>query len=147
MTKRTQKSSPAKNSEHWQAHEHTTPAIQNEAQKLVDRAGSPELAKHAVDEAAKSAASAAVPGSAHDQFARQWGFPSYLALFEASDPIASAGGKQWCVTALTEDRWILWNDDDLVAAGPYPTREAAEREALASERDSGSGTSGFDTAV
>jgi hypothetical protein len=74
-------------------------------------------------------------GSAHDQFARRWGFPSYLAMFEGSDPILSAGGKQWCATALAEDRWILWNDDDLVAAGPYPTREAAEREALASERD------------
>jgi hypothetical protein len=135
------KSSPTNQRQHWSAHEHTAPSVQNEAQKLVHHAGSPELAKHAVDEAAQSAAS--VSGSAHDQFARQWGFPSYLALFEASDPIASAGGKQWCVTAVAENGWILWNDDDLVAAGPYPTREAAEREALASERDD----SGFDTAV
>jgi len=133
MAKRTESSS-AKSAERWPSHEHITPAIQNEAQKLVDRAGTPELAKHAVDEAVQSAAAAGL-GSAHDQFARQWGFPSYLAMFEASDPILSAGGKQWCVTALAEDRWILWNDDDLVAAGPYPTREAAEREALASERD------------
>jgi hypothetical protein len=133
MAKRTESSS-AKNAERWSNHEHVTPAIQSEAQKLVDRAGTPELAKHAVDEAVQTAASAEL-GSAHDQFARQWGFPSYLAMFEASDPIVSAGGKQWCVTALAEDRWILWNDDDLVAAGPYPTREAAEREALASERD------------
>jgi hypothetical protein len=133
MAKRTE-SSPAKSAERWSNHEHVTPAIQSEAQKLVDRAGTPELAKHAVDEAVQTAASAGL-GSAHDQFARQWGFPSYLAMFEASDPIVSAGGKQWCVTALAEDRWILWNDDDLVAAGPYPTREAAEREALASERD------------
>ena len=109
--------------EAWQEHEHVAPPVQNQAQKLLDEAGSPELAKRAVDAAAKTQP---LPVSAHDQFARQLGFASYLSLFEASTPIKSALGKQWLVTALRTDQWILWNDSDLIVAGTYPTREAAE---------------------
>lgn len=55
------------------------------------------------------------------------GFESYLSLFEASTPLASAAGRKWLTTALRQDQWIVWNDVDLALAGTYPTREAAER--------------------
>jgi hypothetical protein len=124
-TKRTSKPSDAKTSEAWGEHEHVSPPVQMQAQKLLDEAGSPDLAKQAIN--AASAVSPATAGSAHDQFAQQLGFHSYLSLFEASTPAGSAEGRQWFITALKQDRWILWNDADLVAAGDYPTRDAAER--------------------
>jgi hypothetical protein len=121
--------------ESWQEHEHVVPHIRAQAQKLLDEAGSLDLAKHAVDAPAKPQAA---PDSAHDQFARQVGFASYLALFEASTPLTSAMGKQWLLTALRHDQWILWNDTDLSIAGTYPTREAVERDfASLSSRESG----------
>ena len=123
--KRKDKPSEANTSEAWGEHEHVAPPVQVQAQKLLDEAGSPDLAKHAINAAA--ATSPATAGSPHDQFARQLGFHSYLSLFEASTPAGSAEGRQWFVTALKQDRWILWNDTDLVAAGDYPTRDAAER--------------------
>jgi len=120
--------------ETWQEHEHIAPPVQIQAQKLLDAAGSPALAKHAVD----TAKTQPLPASVHDQFARQLGFTSYLSLFEASTAVRSAVGKQWFVTALRTDLWVVWNDSDLTTAGTYPTREAAERAVPSSARD-GSG--------
>ena len=119
--------------EAWQEHEYVVPPVQIQAQKLLDEAGSPNLAKHAVDAAAKTQPLSA---SAHDQFARQLGFASYLSLFEASTPLRSAVGKQWFVTALRTDLWVVWNDSDLSTAGTYPTREAAGRAVPSSASDS-----------
>jgi|GEM_PF-5658020 len=110
--------------ETWREHQRLTPPVELQARRLLDEAGSPGRARHAVDAAAKSQPLAA---SAHDQFARQLGFASYLSLFEASTPIQPAAGKQWFVTALRSDLWVVWNDSDLVALGTYPTRDAAER--------------------
>lgn len=33
----------------WHEHEHTAPAVQIQAEQLLNMAGSPELAKHAID--------------------------------------------------------------------------------------------------
>ena len=33
----------------WHEHEHTGGAVQSQAEQLLDTAGSPELAKHAID--------------------------------------------------------------------------------------------------
>ena len=118
-------------SEAWQEHEHIAPPLVNQAQRLLDDAGSPELAKHAVDAVAKSLPLAtnvqSLATSAHDQFARQLGFVSYLSLFEASTPLRGTVGKQWFLTALRTDLWVVWNDTDLTTSGTHPTREAAER--------------------
>jgi hypothetical protein len=125
--------------EAWREHVHVTTPIENQARKLLDEAGSPELAKHAVDSAAQGhglpAKTQPLAASVHDQFARQLGFGSYLSLFEASTPLVSAVGKQWFTTALRTDQWVIWNDADLAPAGTYPTREAAERAVPSSASD------------
>jgi hypothetical protein len=117
--------------ETWREHEHVSTPVENQAQRLVDEAGSPELAKQAVDSlgafSGSKATAQSLATSAHDQFARELGFASYLSLFEASTPIKSAAGRQWFTTALRNDQWIVWNDADLEVAGTYLTREAAER--------------------
>lgn len=33
----------------WHEHEHTVPSVQSQAEQLLETAGSPELAKHAID--------------------------------------------------------------------------------------------------
>jgi hypothetical protein len=109
--------------EAWPAHEHVATPVQIEAQKLLEQAGSPELAKHAVDAATQKPAQ----GSPQDEFARRLGFASYLLLFEDSALLAAEPGKQWFTTALARDEWILWNDVDLQVAGTFPAREAAEQ--------------------
>jgi hypothetical protein len=115
---------PHENRPEWAGKEHSDlPApIEAQARRLLAEAGSAELAKHAVDAAVKAEPAAGSPG---DKFATEWGFDSYLSLFEASLPLASVGGKNWCVTAVGPERWILWNDADLVAT-QHSSREAAE---------------------
>ncbi|HUE70912.1 MAG TPA: hypothetical protein VMP01_08480 [Pirellulaceae bacterium] len=108
----------------WPAHEeHVATPVQIEARKLLEQAGSPELAKHAVDSAAPRPAQ----GSPQDEFARRLGFGSYLSLFEDSALLVSESHKQWFATAVARDEWILWNDADLQVVGRFPAREAAER--------------------
>lgn len=99
------------------------PPVQAQAHKLLAEAGSPEIAKQAID----SAVGDKMAGSPGDKFAAQWGFDSYLSLFEGSIPVASVGGKNWCVTSISGGGWILWNDADLVATR-HSSREEAERQ-------------------
>ena len=104
--------------------------VEAQARRLLAEAGSAELAKHAVDAAIQAEPAAGSPG---DKFAAEWGFDSYLSLFEASLPLASVGGKNWCVTAIGSDHWILWNDADLVAT-QHSSREEAERRVVTAGR-------------
>ena len=107
------------------ADEHIATPVQIEAQKLLEEAGSPELAKHAVDVAAIGRGE----GSPQDQFARRLGFASYLSLFEDSSLLFAEPAKQWFVTAIRNGEWILWDDVDLAVKGTYATKDAALRAA------------------
>lgn len=40
---------PTGHSADWNEHEHTVPSVQIQAEKLLETAGSPEIAKHAID--------------------------------------------------------------------------------------------------
>jgi hypothetical protein len=109
-------------------HEPRATPVETQAQKLLEQAGSPELAQQIVDSAAVT-----VPhGSPQDEFARSLGFASYLSLFEDSTALSADREKQWFVTAVQRGQWILWNDVDLEEFGRFPTRVAAERAVAAS---------------
>jgi hypothetical protein len=112
----------------WREHEHVAGSVQNEAQKLIDEAGSPALAKKAVDSAARDHAerpASEASASSKDHFARNHGFKSYLDLFEASTTMAQCDGKNWFVTALPGGKWIMWNDRDLDTHRSFDTFEEA----------------------
>lgn len=112
----------------WKRHEHVAGPVQNQAQKLIDEAGSPGLAKEAINAAANQHAEKPAPqasASAKDHFARNHGFQSYLDLFEASTTMAQCEGKNWFVTALPAGKWIMWNDQDLQAEQSFDTFEEA----------------------
>jgi hypothetical protein len=112
----------------WSQHEHVSPAIQNEARNLVAKTGSLAAAKHALEQAVEGAADTRPDASSDkDVFARQHGFTSYLELFEASSVVRSVDGKNWCVTALPGQRWMLWNERDLKAHTTHASFEEARR--------------------
>lgn len=71
-----------------------------------------------------------LPTTGHDQFARGLGFESYLALFEASTPIATGAPGSWLMTTLQGNLWVVWNAADLQVVGTY----ASEAEARAAVR-------------
>ena len=111
-------------SQELQEHEHVTPPMKAQAEKLLEEAGTPALARQAVDSLAEPQPAAADK----DEFARRLGFASYLDLFEASTRAASAGGRNWFITALRGGRWVVWNDADLIASDSHPSAAAARRQ-------------------
>jgi hypothetical protein len=112
----------------WTQHEHVSPAVQNEARRLVAQTGSAAAAKHAVEAAAEEAVDPGpILASDKDAFARRHGFTSYLELFEASSVVRSVDGKNWCVTALPGNQWMLWNERDLNSQTMHASLEKAQR--------------------
>lgn len=105
----------------WMQHEQASPQLELEAKKLVQAAGSPEIAKQAID-----AVDHADPKMMkEDDLALVLGFMSYRSLLEASTKGANIAGYQWFITAIRHDEWVLWNDRDLEVVGVFETREDA----------------------
>jgi hypothetical protein len=105
----------------WSDHEQVTPAAQLQAQKLLDQAGSPELARHAVNQAARAAEHA----DREAALARECGYETYLDLFEASTPASTSDGQSRFVTAVEEKRWAVWDPNALKVVGWYDSLEEA----------------------
>ena len=105
---------------HWQDHEHTSAQAQIEAQKLVDIAGSVELAKQAV-----AAATEPTISKNRDQFAQQLGFASFLEMFEASTVTSDASGGTWFITPLRAGELLVWNERDFEMVRRFRTSEEA----------------------
>ena len=61
--------------------------VEQDAQRLIHQAGSPSLAKQAVDQAAKREA---IPEFRQDLFAQRWGFNSRQEFLAASHPVMGA---------------------------------------------------------
>lgn len=97
--------------------------VEQDAQKLIHQAGSPALAKQAVDRAAERES---VPDFRQDLFAQRWGFASRQELLAASRPASAADGQSWWTTALGEGRWIAWCNDNLAADETFPSETAAQ---------------------
>lgn len=91
-----------------------------EAKQLLEQSGAHDLAQQTEDSATRPAT--------HPQgaaLARQWGFGSYLELFEASKPVATEGSRHWMATNVGPDKWIVWNDGDFNVLGTFKTPEEA----------------------
>jgi hypothetical protein len=96
--------------------------VELDAQKLIHQAGSPSLAKQAVDQAAEREE---VPDFRQDLFAQRWGFASRKDLLAVSKPINGQDGRSWWATQIAESKWITWSDDDMSAEEKYPSLAAA----------------------
>lgn len=124
MAKSTSQQTGDREARDWTQHEHVSPTLQNEAQQLIRHSGSPEIARQAIEAAADKAP--ALAASSKDAFARAHGFTSYLELFESSSVVRSVDGKNWCVTALPRQRWMLWNEQDLKVHSTHGSLEEAQ---------------------
>ena len=102
-----QKPDSQRPTEAWTQHEHVAPPVQSQAQQLLKEAGSPDLARHALDEAAR----AQERGPSYlDGLAERWGFPSRHELLAASISIPSAQGELWWLTPVEDQGWIAWTE-------------------------------------
>jgi len=112
---------PASSASEWNLHEHVAPAIELEAQQLIDHAGSPDLAKQAIDAASHHQVE---PPSPADELAQQFGFVSAVQLLESSRPLTAQDGTPWWVTSIREEGWLVWNEQTLAAPQQFPSLEA-----------------------
>jgi hypothetical protein len=102
--------------------------VEVQAQKLLHEAGSPKLAKHAVDSAAHRET---IPDFCQDMLAQRLGFKSRADLLAASTPITAVDGTPWWATVLDEHRWTVWSDDDMTTAKSFDSLEEARRHVYA----------------
>ena len=58
-------------------------------------------------------------------FGQRFGFASRPELLAASTPLTAADGTSWWTTAIADNRWIVWNQDDMSAAKTYATLQEA----------------------
>jgi len=96
--------------------------VEMQAQTLIHQAGSPVLAKEAVDGVAERET---IPDFREDLFGRRFGFASRPELLAASTPLTAADGTAWWTTAIGGDRWIVWNQHDMSATKTFATVQAA----------------------
>jgi hypothetical protein len=113
----------AKSSADWQQHEHIAPPVQVQAQKLLDEAGSPELAKHAVDEAARQPGK----GSGPEELVKDWGFASWDEMITLSTNLVATDGASWWVTPRGDQGWMLWSHHDWQSPRLFASFEEARR--------------------
>jgi hypothetical protein len=107
--------------------EHLAPipqGVEKQAQILIHQAGSLALAKNAVEGAAEREA---IPDFREDLFAQRFGFASRLDLLAASTPLIAADGASWWTTTVADNRWIVWNQNDMSASNTYATLQEARR--------------------
>ncbi|MEX2308926.1 MAG: hypothetical protein WD738_15100 [Pirellulales bacterium] len=90
--------------EAWTEHEHGAEAVSNQAQKLVNMAGSIELA----NEALKSTVDP-LSGTQKKEVAKQLGYESFEALLAASMVMTLGDGSAWCLTRDRSGAWAAWN--------------------------------------
>ncbi len=98
--------------------------VEMQAQVLIREAGSPALAKEAVDGAAEREL---ISDFREDSFSKRFGFATRPELLAASTPLVAADGTAWWTTAIAGDRWIVWNQDDMSAAQTFATVEEARQ--------------------
>ncbi len=113
---------PLPSAELWSEHEHVASHVELEAKKLLVAAGTSEIAKHAIDLASGVDASGADQGEA---LAEAIGFRTYRALLESSTHGPKIGDRQWYVTSICPNEWILWNDRDHAVVGVFESSHEA----------------------
>lgn len=106
--------------EQWTHHEHVADPVVSEAQRLVNLAGSVELAKQSLNAATE-------PLSAADQaeLAVQLGYDSYESLLAASTVVVGADNSVWCITQDRNRQWVVWDASSNQSPRLFPSMEEA----------------------
>ena len=101
----------------WQ-HEHLSTQMELDALRLLSDAGSPELAKFAIDSVEERRRE-----QLRSDFSQALGFESFGELLAESSDIATNDDKHWFVTSLPDGQWIGWNDVDVRVSVKHNTRD------------------------
>ena len=117
-----QSTAPEQSAE-WSEREQLSAPIEMQAQKLLREAGSPERAKHAVDQAANLAAP---ESEARERLARQLSFSSHRELAAVSTPLVIPGRDRWWVVQRGQ-HWKAWNAAGVLLEQDFPSIEEARR--------------------
>lgn len=104
----------------WQRHEHQAEAVLIQAQRLMNEAGTVELAKQALDTVANDRE------AEMEEFAHGWGFETCQSMVESSHAVVSSDAQGWRVVAVHGDEWVMWNEHDLPHHGFGTDHAAAE---------------------
>lgn len=103
----------------WQ-HEHLSAQLELDALRLLADAGTPELAKFAIDSVDEQQ-----QDQLRSEFARALGFASYSELLSESAGVDTNDDKLWFVTPLADGQWIGWNYVEFGTEAKQTSREAA----------------------
>ncbi len=110
----------------WAQHEHVADPIEIEARRLISAAGSPDLAKQAVESAAESQSRGPTIRSL-EELAVQAGFASRMELLAASTPLNAPDGALWWATAVKGNRWIVWRLEELAIEPTFASQEEIQQ--------------------
>jgi hypothetical protein len=115
----------------WLRHEHVSETAAAPAQELVERAGSPELAKQAIDAVAERASNNTTNEnvtiediSPRQRLAHELGFASHEQLVAASPKLSSQQNAAWFATPYRRE-WVVWNDREFTVRDRFASREEA----------------------
>ena len=62
---------------------------------------------------------------AKDAAARNFGFASYLEMFEAATPVRSSDERSLLLAATPTRQWVAWSGEDLAGAEVFESMESA----------------------
>jgi hypothetical protein len=116
----------------WKNHEHIAPPVQVEAEKLVESAGSPELAKQAIDASARQQEGS---DAKQEEFARRCGYASADEMLSISQRLTASDRTKWWASPVRDEGWMLWREGDFSALQRFPSLEACHRYLLANAGD------------
>ena len=113
--------------EQWREHEHQAPAADLRAAQLLQETGSPELAKHAVDQAQAPAdePTRAPDVAEQDAAARQFDFESFDALVKDAFAFPVDRGPGLMICELKDGRWIRFDRESWPKHEIFRSREEA----------------------
>jgi hypothetical protein len=113
--------------EQWREHEHQAPAADLRAAQLLQETGSPELAKHAVDQAEAPADEPihAPDVAEQDAAAREFGYDSFAALVKDAVSFPVDRGPGLMVCELIDGRWIRFDRESWPKHEIFRSREEA----------------------
>jgi hypothetical protein len=114
----------------WEEHEHVAPRLDAEAQKLLDAAGSPEIAKHAIDAAARQREEMEEMSEAREDLVHVWGFASWDEMLTLSTSVEDSNGDRWWITPCAQQGWMIWNQRDRQLPELFASFEEAHRHLL-----------------
>lgn len=116
--------SPDKNqdqqdAQEWVRHEHVADPVNKEALRLVKMAGTPELAKQAID-----ALQETIPAD-REGLAREIGFPNVTAMMEHTEILPLPSGSFTHLTKVPEGGVVAWGEKSQDVVKRFESRQQA----------------------